>query len=100
VSQKTMWMRGSNTGPGGTRSGPWHLLTAEGTPWCGSMLRRLTTTLAQGHVRPRGPVCRRCLRAERSALRAEAKEARLQLKAARRLAPRHAATGPAGATSS
>lgn len=99
MSQKTMWMRGSTTGPGGTRTGPWHLLAADGTPWCGRMLRRLTTTLAQGHVRPPGAVCRRCLRAERSALRAEAKEARRRAKGAHR-APRPTAPSAAGATSS
>jgi hypothetical protein len=99
MSQKTMWMRGSTTSPGGTRSGPWHLLAADGSPWCGRMLRRLTTTLAQGHVRPPGPVCRRCLRAERSALRAEAKQARKRAKGAHR-AVRPSAPSAAGATSS
>jgi hypothetical protein len=97
MSQKSMWMRGSTTGSGGTRTGPWHLLSADGTPWCGRKLRRLTTTLAQGHVRPPGPVCRRGLRAERSALRAEAKEARRQ---AKQRAVRPSAASAAGATSS
>ena len=97
MSQKSMWMRGSTTGPGGTRTGPWHLLSPDGTPWCGRMLRRLTTTLAQGHVRPPGPVCRRCLRAERSALRAQAKEARRQ---AKRRALRPSGASAAGVTSS
>jgi hypothetical protein len=76
MSRKRTWMRPSVAGARGLRPGPWHLLGADAMPWCGRRFTAVTTTAVQGFDRPAGPVCQRCLRAERRAARAAARQAR------------------------
>lgn len=93
VSLKQTWVRRSSTaGVGGAR---WHLMGLDGRPWCGRLLRGMATAAVQGRVRPPGPVCGECLRAERAAVqevtrqeKAEARAARADRAARRRTAPR------------
>jgi len=93
MGQKRSWIRSSAAGVMGAGAGQWHLLGDDGLPWCGRNLKWAPTASAQGWLPPVGQVCRRCLRAERHAARAAAKEEHAKQRAARRRARSRGAAG-------
>lgn len=80
---KQTWVRRSSAGARGSRPGCWHLLADDGQAWCGASLQLTASTARQSWSRPAGTACRVCLRAERAAVRAAAKEERIRARAAR-----------------